>query len=51
MPKVVHDLAKKLQKKGMSESRSWAIAYSTMQKAGRVKRAAKHVAKRTKRRS
>jgi hypothetical protein len=30
MPKKVHDLAKKLQKKGYSESSSWAIANSAL---------------------
>ena len=32
MPKAVHDLAKKLQSKGMPESKSWAIAYTVMNK-------------------
>ena len=37
MPKKVHDLAKKLQKKGYSESKAWAVATSAMQKAGNMK--------------
>jgi hypothetical protein len=30
MPKKVHDLAMKLQKKGYSESSSWAIANAAL---------------------
>lgn len=32
MPKKVHDLAMKLQKKGYKESSAWAIANAAMKK-------------------
>jgi hypothetical protein len=37
MPKKLHDLATKLQKKGYSENASWAIATSILKKNGQLK--------------
>lgn len=36
MPKKVHDLAMKLEKKGYAESKAWAIANSVMKKKLKV---------------
>ena len=38
MPKLLHDLATKLQKQGYSESKAWAVATSALQKAGDIKK-------------
>jgi transposase-like protein len=38
MPKKVHDLAMKLQKKGYSESSSWAIANAALKIKGKKKK-------------
>lgn len=37
MPKILHDLAKKLEKKGYAQSKAWAIATSILQKQGKLK--------------
>ena len=36
MPKIVEDLAKKIQKTGKSKSAAYAIATSAMQKQGKL---------------
>ena len=38
MPKLLHDLATKLQKQGYSQSKAWAVATSALQKAGDLKK-------------
>jgi hypothetical protein len=37
MPKILHDLAKKMEERGYSKSKAWAIATSILQKQGKLK--------------
>lgn len=39
MPKILEDAVKKLKKKGMPESKAYAIATSSLQKVGKLKKA------------
>ena len=41
MPKIVEDLAKKIQKTGKSKSAAYAIATSALQKQGKLKKGKK----------
>lgn len=46
MPKVLEDLVKKLKSKGMPENKAWAIATSTLQKKGVLKKGSHKLNKR-----
>jgi hypothetical protein len=37
MPKILHDLAKKMEAKGYAKSKAWALATSILQKQGKLK--------------
>lgn len=45
MPKIVEDLAKKIQKSGKSKSAAYAIATSAMQKQGKLKKGTQELTK------
>jgi hypothetical protein len=49
MPKILDDRVKALQRKGMSESRAYAIATSSLQKEGKLKKGTQEPAKKGKR--
>jgi hypothetical protein len=48
VPKIVEDLAKKIQKTGKSKSAAYAIATSAMQKQGKLKKGTQELTKKGK---
>lgn len=48
MPKIVEDLAKKIQKTGKSKSAAYAIATAAMQKQGKLKKGTQQLTKKGK---